>query len=53
MNRPFFTVLSSLVVLCFAVSAWAAAPIKVDCNKEGSINKMLAECPAHITSATL
>jgi hypothetical protein len=42
MKRTPFTVLSSLVVLCFAVSAWAAAPIKVDCNKEGSINKTLA-----------
>jgi hypothetical protein len=42
MKRTLFTVLSSLVVLCFAVSAWAAPPIRVDCNKEGSINKTLA-----------
>jgi hypothetical protein len=42
MKRTLFTVVSSLVVLCFAVSAWATAPIRVDCSKEGSINKTLA-----------
>ena len=41
MKRTLVTVLSTLVVLCFAASAWATAPIKVDCNKEGSINKTL------------
>ena len=42
MKRTLFTALGSLVVLCFAVSAWAAAPIKVNCDKDGSINKTLA-----------
>jgi parallel beta-helix repeat protein len=41
MKRTLVTVLSSFFVLCFAVSAWAAPPIRVDCSKEGSINKTL------------
>jgi hypothetical protein len=42
MKRTLFTVLGTLIMTCFAVSAWAAAPIKVSCDKEGSINKTLA-----------
>jgi hypothetical protein len=31
-----------LIVLCFAASAWAAAPIRVDCGRGGSISATLA-----------
>jgi hypothetical protein len=47
MKRTFLTVLSTLVVLCFAVSAWAAAPIRVDCGKGDTISATLA----HLTQA--
>jgi hypothetical protein len=42
MNRTLVTVLGTLVVLGYAVSASAAPAIKVDCNKGGSINATLA-----------
>jgi hypothetical protein len=41
-KRTLITVLSTVVVLCFAASASAAPAIKVDCNKGGSISATLA-----------
>jgi len=42
MKRTFLTALSTLVVLCFAASAWAATSIRVDCGKKDSISATLA-----------
>jgi hypothetical protein len=42
MKRTLLTILSTLVVLCCAASAWAAAPIRVDCGKKDSISATLA-----------
>jgi len=42
MKRTILRVLSTWIVLGIAVAAWAAAPIRVDCNKGGSISATLA-----------
>ena len=42
MKRTLVPILSTVVVLCFAVFASASPAIKVDCNKRGSIGATLA-----------
>jgi hypothetical protein len=42
MKCTLVAILSTVVVLCFAESAWATQPIKVDCNKGDSISATLA-----------
>ena len=42
MKRTLVTILSTVAVLCFVVSASAAPPIRVHCNKRGPISATLA-----------